>query len=154
MSSCRRHLLLGRLSQGRSVPLWASLPALSSGCAGVSGGQAIDLSTVELTVFADPDSDFTTDEILDVDGEALSFTTDGRLVWVATSTAWAESRYAMWTTDGNTLRSDGHFTAVYGTWNDTFGAWIIDTSSSFLCDFETDGDVLFITATEDVVAQQ
>ncbi len=89
MSSCRRHLLLGRLSQGRSVPLWASLPALSSGCAGVSGGQVIDLSTVELTVFADPDSDFTTDEILDVDGEALSFTTDGRLVWVATSTAWA-----------------------------------------------------------------
>ena len=154
MSTSRRHPILGHPSRARSVPLWAALLALSSSCVGgISGGEAIDLSTVELTVFEDPDSDFTTDQILDVDGEALSFTTDGRVVWAATSMAWAESRNAFWTTDGNTLRSDGHFMAVYGTWNDTFGAWVIATSNGFLCDFQADDDVLHIDSTEEAVAQ-
>jgi len=125
---------------------------LVAGCGGVTGGEEIDLSTAELTVFQDPDSSFSTTELLDVDGEVISFTTDGRIVWVETSMAWANSRNAEWTTDGNTLRSDEYFTVAYGLVDGEFGGWITRASTDTVCDFDAEGDELFIDPTEETVA--
>ena len=126
---------------------------LVAACGGVGGGEEVDLSTVELTVFSDPDSDFTTTELLDVHGEALSFTADGRIVWVETSMAWALSRNAEWTTDGNFLRSDEYFTVAYGTVDGAFGGWITRTSTGYVCDFSAQDDELNIDPTDEPVEQ-
>jgi len=131
----------------------AASALLCGGCAELPVGEEIDLSAVELTVFSDPDSDFTTTELLDVDGQVLSFTTDSRIVWVDTSTAWTESRRGEWTTDGNVLRSDGYFTVAYGSLDGTFAGWITRTSTGNVCDFESDGEVLDINPTNEPIEQ-
>ena len=141
---------------GAAAPLRLALASsvlLCAGCGPLSIGEEIDLSTVELTVFSDPDSDFTTTELLDVDGQVLSFTTDSRIVWVETSTAWIASRRGEWTTDGNVLRSDGYFTVAYGSLDGRFAGWITRTSTGTVCDFESDGEVLDINPTNQPIEQ-
>ena len=131
----------------------AASALLCGGCAEPLVGEEIDLSTADLTVFSDPDSDFTTTELLDADGQVLSFTTDSRIVWVETSTAWTASRRGEWTTDGNVLRSDGYFTVAYGSLDGTFAGWITRTSTGTVCDFESDGEVLDINPTNQPIEQ-
>ncbi len=66
----------------------------------------------KLVVFQDPDSDFSTTDVMDVDGEIVQLDgARGELIWVADGTTEGG-----WDIDGNLL-GNGFFTVAFGTEN-------------------------------------
>jgi hypothetical protein len=101
-----------------------------------------------LAVFEDPDSDFTTDTVRDVDGETMQFdTTTGRLIWLAD-----DSEHAGWNVRGNALNTG--FQVRFGTEEGERRAYFTEVDPPTLCDLSVVGAFLSIRSTTVEVPQE
>ena len=111
-----------------------------------TNGEAVDNRT--LAVFEDPDSDFTTDTVRDVDGETMQCdTSTGRLIWLADG-----SEHAGWNVQGNALNSG--FQVRFGTEESERRAYFTEVSPPTICDLSVFGTFLSIRATSVEVPQE
>ncbi len=91
----------------------------------------------DLVVFEDPDSDFSTTDVMDIDREIVRLDGAlGELIWVADGTTEGG-----WDIDGNLL-GNGFFTVAFGTENGQRGAYFTETATATICDIRVvDGDI-------------
>ena len=121
------------------------LGALS--CAGPMGTDVI-LDDIEFVVFQDPDSEFSTIDVLDIDDEIVRFDMAKRqMIWVMDSLA-----FEGWTVDGNVLR-DGVFTVRFGTKDGQRMAYFTETDPPTICDIVVQNGLLTILPTNELVPQ-
>lgn len=101
--------------------------------------------------FQDPDSDFETTEVRDVDGEIMQFdTATNELVWQADGT-----RIASWTVDGTSLLFGNlEFRARFGTEDGERRAFFTEVNPPTICDLVVNDGVLTIFATNTPVPQE
>ena len=103
----------------------------------------------KLVVFQDPDSDFSTTDVMDVDGEIVQLDgTREELIWVADGTTASG-----WDINGNLLR-DGFFTVAFGTENGQRGAYFTETATATICDIRVDNGNILISQTTVLVPQE
>lgn len=106
--------------------------------------------TTDYSVFEDPESEFATSDVRDVDEETVRFDpAAGSLIWAADGTA-----FGGWVIDGNFLGSTGQFQVRFGTKDGERRAYFTETGPATICDIEvTDGD-LQISPTSVMVPQE
>jgi len=103
--------------------------------------------TLALAVFADPDSDFTTTDVYDVNGDIVQFDTDtDSLVWKADG-----SEFAGYEVNGNALTSSGGFTVRFGTVSGEPRAFFTETGPGTICDIAVVQGQLGISPTAETV---
>ncbi len=105
--------------------------------------------TADFVVFQDPDSDFSTTDVMDVDGEIVRL--DGarnELIWVADGTTEGG-----WDIDGNLL-GNGFFTVAFGTENGQRGAYFTETATATICDIRVVNGDIRISPTTILVPQE
>ncbi len=106
-------------------------------------------SEVDLVVFQDPDSDFSTTDVMDIDGEIVRLdSANGELIWVADGTTASG-----WDIDGNLL-GNGFFTVAFGTENGQRGAYFTETAAATICDIRVVNGIILISATSTPVPQE
>ncbi len=104
----------------------------------------------DLVVFEDPDSDFSTTDVMDVDGEIVNLDgAQGELIWAADGTTDDG-----WEINGNVLGSSGFFTVAFGTENGERGAYFTETFRATICDIRLDNGEIKISATNTPVPQE
>lgn len=118
------------------------LIALSIGC-------DVTVSTGDDSTYArfqDPDSDFSTTNVRDVDEEIVRFdTTTQGIVWAADDRVFDEGQ---WTVDGVFLGQGGSFQVRFGTKDGQRRAYFTETATATICDFVvTDSFQIFQTNT-------
>lgn len=107
-----------------------------------------DGQTSAFAVFADPDSDFTTTEVRDNDGEEMRFdTTTDRLIWLAD-----DSEHSGWTVSGNDLLG-GAFRVRFGTEGGVPHAYFTETGPATVCNLFVTNGVLRVFSTSNPVPQ-
>ncbi len=100
-------------------------------------------------IFEDPDSDFTTTEVMDIDGEIVRLdSVQGELVWAEDGTTDSG-----WDINGNLL-DNGFFTVAFGTENGQRGAYFTETVRATICDIRIDNGSILISATNTPVPQE
>ena len=88
-------------------------------------------STANLAVFVDPDSNFSTSDVRDVNDEIVRFDPVAKtIIWAADGTAFDAGS---WDVNG-VLLAGGGFTVLFGTKNGERGAYFTETVSKTLCD--------------------
>ena len=103
----------------------------------------------DLVVFEDPDSDFSTSDVMDVDGEIVRLDgARGELIWVADGTTEGG-----WDIDGNLL-GNGFFTVAFGTENGQRGAYFTETAPATICDIRVVNGDIRISRTTILVPQE
>jgi hypothetical protein len=108
-------------------------------------------TTRNLVVFVDPDSDFTTTDVRDVDEEIVWFDADtNEIVWAADDSGYQSGS---WTTDGNRLAGGG-FTVRFGTKDGERRAYFTETGPATICNIEISNGAPRITATTVTVPQE
>jgi hypothetical protein len=111
-----------------------------------------DGSTANLAVFVDPDSDFSTRDVRDVDDEIVRFDTSAKtIIWAADGTAFQEG---LWEVDGLFLNSDHFFQVRFGTKDGLRRAYFIETARGTICQIEPVGATLSISPTDVTVPQE
>lgn len=128
---------------------WGVLPFVV-GCAAPAGVMVDpDTSDETLARFADPDSDFVTTDVRDVDGDIVQFDAEaGTLIWVADGLA-----FTGYDVDGNLLRN-GFFQVRFGSENGVQAAYFTETAPATVCDIQVNGGNLSIFATAELVPQK
>lgn len=112
------------------------------------GGVTVDEDSVELAVFADPDSDFSTSDVRDVNGELVRFDTQtDQLIWVA-----EELAFDGWGVNGNRLGT-GFFTVLFGSEGGERRAYFTETITRTICDISVSSGRLRVQATSTPVPQ-
>ena len=99
---------------------------------------------VDFVVFQDPDSEFSTTDVMDVDAEIMRFDeANGQIIWADDGTTEDG-----WDINGNLLQG-GFFTVAFGTENGQRGAYFTETATATLCDIRvSSGDIqIFPTTT-------
>lgn len=137
------------MNSSKSITMLVSLASLSIiGCMPPMGmtPQADD---GEFAVFSDPDSEFTTMDVRDVDGQIVRFDAARRqLIWVEDNLAF----------DGfdvnENLLANGFFTVRFGTENGERRAFFTETDPPTICDISAPGGSLSIQSTETTVPQE
>jgi len=107
--------------------------------------------TTTLAIFTDPDSAFSTMDVLDIDDQIVRFDTQAKtLVWVEDG-----SNIDGWQVDGNLLGQGtaGAFQVRFGIVNGVQHAYFTETGSATICDIEVVGGILSIFATQTTVPQ-
>lgn len=102
-----------------------------------------------LVVFQDPDSDFSTTDVMDIDREIVRL--DGareELIWIADGTTAGG-----WDINGNLL-GNGFFTVAFGTENGQRGAYFTETATATICDIRVDNGNILISPTTVLVPQE
>lgn len=103
----------------------------------------------DFVVFQDPDSDFSTTDVMDIDREIVRLDgVRGELIWVADGTTATG-----WDIDGNLL-GNGFFTVAFGTENGQRGAYFTETAAATICDIRVDNGIILISATSTPVPQE
>ncbi len=104
-----------------------------------------------LAKFEDPDSDFTTTEVRDIDGELMQFDTEtDELVWLAAGT-----RIANWRVEGTSLIfGNSPFRARFGTEDGERRVYFTEVSPPTICDLVVNNGSLSIFATSVEVPQE
>ena len=141
-----------------------SLPALGwalCGLVGLAGctigvpvdgpdeGDGIDAN---LVVFFDPDSEFSTTDVRDVDDEIVRFDGDAKaIIWVADDLVFDEG---VWEIDGNFLRVGQPFQVRFGTVDGERRAYFTETGPATICDISVEQGQLRIAATNVLVPQE
>lgn len=107
--------------------------------------------TLNLAVFQDPDSEFSTSDVYDVEDEIVQFDTDAKtIIWAASGEAFQEGN---WEIDGNFLRTGAPFRVRFGNVDGERRAFFTETGPATICDIEVVGDELLIFATNTLVPQ-
>jgi len=107
--------------------------------------------TTTLAIFTDPDSAFSTMDVLDIDDQIVRFDTQAKtVVWVEDG-----SNIDGWQVDGNLLGQGtaGAFQVRFGIVNGVQHAYFTETGSATICDIEVVGGILSIFATQTTVPQ-
>ncbi len=103
----------------------------------------------DLVVFQDPDSDFSTTDVMDVDAEIVRFdAAKGQIIWAEDGTTEDG-----WNINGNLLQ-DGFFTVAFGTENGERGAYFTETATATICNIRVDNGRILISATNTPVPQE
>ncbi len=106
-------------------------------------------SAADLVVFQDPDSDFSTTDVMDIDREIVRLDgVRGELIWVADGTTATG-----WDINGNLL-GNGFFTVAFGTENGERGAYFTETAAATICDIRVVNGIILISATSTPVPQE
>ena len=104
---------------------------------------------VDFVVFQDPDSEFSTTDVMDVDAEIVRFDdADGQIIWAEDGTTEDG-----WDINGNLLQG-GFFTVAFGTENGQRGAYFTETATATLCDIRVNAGDIQIFATTTPVPQE
>src|SRR5437867_2192075 len=82
--------LVGCGSRSPSTPSTRSMPSAPAAAAPSAPAPAPSPAPVELALFTDPASGFSTSDVRDAQDEIVQFTTDGELVWTADGTRFSE----------------------------------------------------------------
>ncbi len=116
-----------------------------------NGDTADDNGADNVAKFQDPDSDFETTEVRDVDGEIMQFdTSTNELVWQADGT-----RIAQWTVEGNSLLFGfSEFRARFGTEDGQRRAYFTEVVPPTICDLVVNNGALSIFSTTTQVPQE
>lgn len=104
---------------------------------GTDGGDGTDATL--LKVFMDPDSDFETTDVYDVDEDIVQLDEfKGELIWKADGT-----RQAGWPSQENFLGQTGSFLVRFGTVDGERRAFFTETGPATICDIRlTNGNIL------------
>ena len=103
----------------------------------------------DFVVFQDPDSDFSTSDVMDVDAEIVRFDAGkGQIIWAADGTTEGG-----WNFNGNLLLN-GFFTVAFGTENGQRGAYFTETATATICDIRVVNGDIRISATNTPVPQE
>ena len=98
---------------------------------------------VQLAVFTDPVSSFTTSDVRDVQDQIVRFdTVANSLIWVADGQS-----FPGYPVDGNFIRSDHFFQVRFGTKGGEPRAYFTETATGTICDIEVTGGRLVISGT-------
>ena len=123
----------------------APAPSDDGGDASVPG----DGSDANLAVFSDPDSEFSTTDVRDVDEEIVRFDATAKtLIWAADGSAFDD-----WDVDGNFLGPTRFFQVRFGTKDGERRAYFTETVTETICDIRIDNGQLRISATSVTVPQ-
>ena len=119
-----------------------NLSRAGCGCDNDNGG-------VDFVVFQDPDSDFETSDVMDVDTEIVRFDgIQGAIIWAEDGTTEVG-----WDINGNLLQG-GFFTVAFGTKNGQRGAYFTETADATICNIRLDNGSILISATNTPVPQE
>jgi hypothetical protein len=100
-------------------------------------------ATVQLAVFTDPASSFSTSEVRDVQEQIVRFDiTSSSLIWAADGRSF--SGYPV---SGNFIRADRFFQVRFGTKDGERRAYFTETVATTICDVEIVGGQLVISPT-------
>ena len=100
-------------------------------------------ATVQLAVFSDAASSFTTSDVRDVGDQIVRFdTTTNSLIWAADGRSFAE-----FPVSGHFVRADRFFQVRFGTKDGERRAYFTEAEATTLCDIEIVGGQLMITPT-------
>ena len=103
----------------------------------------------DFVVFQDPDSEFSTTDVMDVDAEIVRFDdASGQIIWAADGTTEDG-----WDINGNLLQG-GFFTVAFGTENGQRGAYFIETATATICDIQLNSGDIQIFPTNTPVPQE
>jgi len=123
------------------------LAAELTGCGGSSSKSVTPTPTptptpaVQLAMFSDPASSFTTTDVRDVDDQIVQFdTASGSLVWAADG-----EKFPGYPVNGNII--SGAFQVRFGTKNGERRAYFTEKSSATICDISVFNGQLSITGT-------
>jgi len=84
----------------------------------------------KLAVFFDPDSDFETNDVYDVNGDIIQIDTDrSLLIWKATG-----SEHEDWSVDGNDLIGNQRYRVRFGSENGEQRAYFTEVGPATVCD--------------------
>jgi hypothetical protein len=109
----------------------------------------VDTATTEFVTFQDPDSDFSTMDVRDVEGDIVRFDAAAQqLVWVADELA-----FDGWDINGTAL-ADGFFTVRFGTEDGQRRAYFTETDPPTICNIVVTDGALSIFPTEVTVPQE
>ena len=110
-----------------------------------------DEGNKNLAVFTDPDSDFSTSDVRDVDDEIVQFDPVAKtIIWAADGTAYQEGQ---WDVNG-VLLAGGGFTVLFGTQDGERRAYFTLTADGFICQIEPQGASISISGTNVPVPQE
>ncbi len=115
-----------------------------------SGGANSDVVVDEnVAVFSDPDSDYSTTDVREVDEQIVRFDT------VARTMIWAETDVAFegWDVNGNFLNTARSFQVRFGMVDGEQRAYFTETTTGTICDLEVPSGSLSIRATNTPVPQ-
>ncbi len=108
-----------------------------------------DNDGVDFVVFQDPDSEFSTTDVMDIDADIVRFDdANGQIIWAEDGTTEDG-----WNINGNLLQG-GFFTVAFGTENGQRGAYFTETATATICDISANGGAIRITATNTPVPQE
>lgn len=143
---------------GGSLPVWGSALSALAVLAGCTIGVPVDApdeggpTDANLVAFFDPDSEFSTTDVRDVDEEIVRF--DGAakaIIWVADDLVFDEG---VWEIDGNFLRVGRPFQVRFGTIDGERRAYFTETGPATICDISVEQGRLRIAATSVLVPQE
>jgi hypothetical protein len=98
---------------------------------------------VQLAVFSDPASSFSTSDVRDVQEQIVRFdVASNSLIWMADGRS-----FPGYPVSGNFVASDKHFQIRFGTKDGERRAYFTETASATICDIEVSGGQLFISPT-------
>ena len=129
----------------------ALLCGVTIGCVGPTGTTP-DPDTVDstLVVFLDPDSEFSTTDVRDVDEQIVRFNGAAMtMVWVEDNSA-----FSGWEAEGNFLGTSQSFQVRFGTKDGERRAYFTETATATVCDIEGAGGTLSIVRTSVAVPQE
>ncbi len=114
-----------------------------------ANGNENDNGGVDFVVFQDPDSEFETSDVMDVDAEIVRFDGDqGAIIWAEDGTTEVG-----WDINGNLLLG-GFFTVAFGTENGQRGAYFTETATATICDIRVVNGDIRISPTTILVPQE
>lgn len=98
---------------------------------------------VQLAVFSDPASAFSTSDVRDVQEQIVRFdSASNSLIWAADGRS-----FPGYPVSGNFIRSDRYFQVRFGTKDNERRAYFTETATATICDIDVIGGQLVITAT-------
>ena len=107
---------------------------------------------MNLVVFFDPDSEFSTMDVRDVDDEIVRFDGDLKaIIWVTDDLVFDEG---VWENDGNFLLEGRPFQVRFGTVDGERRAYFTETGPATICNISVDQGRLRIAATNVLVPQE
>ncbi len=105
----------------------------------------------KFAVFDDPDTDFSTSDVRDVDEEIVRFDREMlAIVWAADETSFDAG---MWDVNGNLL-AGGFFSVRFGTKDGQRRAYFTETATATICDIFVESGSLLIFPTSVPVPQE
>lgn len=109
----------------------------------------VEPASARLVVFADPDSDFTTTEIYDVEGEVVEFNAaDEAMIWTAD-----DSSFDGWPVERELFFHEGFFQIRFGSENGEMKAYFTEAVNETICDIQNIGGRLQIFPSKVFVPQ-